>query len=301
MPHSYGAVCAGVSRFEQQYMGRGPKDIRAHLIGDLLVVRLQGVLTAALMATRGWADPEVKAVFAMRGGYGAPHLLDLIDYDLIRKNPKIFLGYSDITALHLAINRHARLVTLHGPNVLSDYTEYTRKWFRPAIFGRKPLGVLSNPPDTDPIKPRHFIRTIRPGKAEGEVIGGNLTLISTLMGTPYQPQFKGKIVLLEDIGEEPYRIDRMLNQLRLAGVFREAAGVIIGECVDCRPSDFKPSLGSNFSLGEVIDAMLGTLPIPVFYGLTFGHTDDQLTIPLGLRAIMDADNGTLEFLESACI
>ncbi|MBS1808918.1 MAG: LD-carboxypeptidase [Acidobacteria bacterium] len=244
-------------------------------------------------------DSDVDAVFALRGGYGAQHLLDRIDYDLIRRNPKVLLGYSDITALHLAINKHAGLVTFHGPNMLSEFTPYSQEHFRRALFESKPLGLLANPPETNQIRPKHPVRTIRPGTATAPIIGGNLTLISTLMGTPYEIDCRGKILLIEDIGEEPYRIDRMLTQLLLAGKFKDAIGIVVGECVDCGPSDFKPSLGSNFSLGEVLDAMLKPLTVPVFYGLTFGHTDDQLTLPLGVMATMDADKGTLEIKESA--
>ncbi len=246
-----------------------------------------------------FADKEVDAVFAMRGGYGSQHLLDRMDFDLIRKNPKIFLGYSDITAMHLAIHKLAGLMTFHGPNMLSDFSTYTQQHFRRAMFEDKPLGVLSNPPETNQIRPAHPTRTILSGTATAPIVGGNLTLISTLMGTPYEVDTRGKIFLIEDIGEEPYRMDRMLTQMRLAGKFQQAAGVVIGECVDCKPSDFKPSLGSNFSLGEVLDAILGNLNVPIFYGLTFGHTDDQLTLPLGLMATMDADRCTLEIKESA--
>ncbi len=246
-------------------------------------------------------DSAVDAVFALRGGYGAQHLLDRIDYDLIRRNPKILLGYSDITALHLAIHKHAGLVTFHGPNMLSEFTPYSQQHFRRALFEAKPLGVLSNPPEANAIRPSHPTRTIRSGTATAPIIGGNLTLISTLMGTPYEIDCRGKILLLEDIGEEPYRMDRMLTQLRLAGKLKDAAGIVMGECVDCKPNEFKPSLGSNFSLGEVLDAMLKPLTIPVFYGLTFGHTDDQLTLPLGVLATMDADQGTLELKEAGSI
>jgi muramoyltetrapeptide carboxypeptidase len=246
-------------------------------------------------------DTEVDAVFAMRGGYGSQHLLDRIDYDLIRRNPKIFLGYSDITAMHLAIHKYAGLVTFHGPNMLSEFTDYTQQHFRRAMFEAKPLGALSNPPESNAIRPAHPTRTIRSGTITAPIIGGNLTLISTLMGTPYEIDCRGKILLLEDVGEEPYRMDRMLTQLRLAGKFKDAVGVVVGECVDCDPSDFKPSLGSNFSLGEVLDAMLKPLSIPVFYGLTFGHTDDQLTLPLGVLATMNADQGTLEIKEAGCM
>ena len=244
-------------------------------------------------------DTEVDAVFAMRGGYGAQHLLDKIDYDLIQKNPKVFLGYSDITALHLAFNKHAGLVTFHGPNMLSEFTSYTQSNFKRAMFDAKPLGELSNPTETNLIRPSHPTRTIVSGKAIAPIIGGNLTLISTLMGTPYEVDCRGKILLIEDVGEEPYRMDRMLMQLHLAGKFKDAVGIIVGECVDCKPSDYKPSIGSNFSLGEVLDAILGKLTIPVFYGLTFGHTDDQLTLPMGVVSEMDADRCSFAIKESA--
>ncbi len=243
-------------------------------------------------------DPEVKAVFCIGGGYGTQHLLDKLDYDLIRRHPKIFLGYSDITALHLAIHKNTNLVTFHGPVILSKFSEYTQQHFRRAIFETKPLGLVTNPPDNNALRPEHRLRAIRPGTASGPLIGGNLTLISTLMGTPYEPDTRGKIFFIEDIGEEPYRIDRMLTQLRLAGKFEAAAGVIFGECTDCGPNDYKPSLGSNFSLGEVLDNVLGGLKVPVLAGLTIGHTADQLTLPLGVMAALDADQGTVEIREA---
>jgi muramoyltetrapeptide carboxypeptidase len=246
-------------------------------------------------------DPEVKGVFALRGGYGAMHLLDRVDYDLIRKNPKVFLGYSDITALHLAVQKNARLVTLHGPTMLSDFSSYTVEHLKRALFDAAPLGRLTNPQEADELRPEHTLRTVVPGRATGPLVGGNLTLISTLMGTPYEVETRGKIFLIEDVGEEPYRIDRYLTQLRLAGKFDGAAGVVFGECVECGPRDYKPSIGSAFSLGEVVDAVLGGLKIPVLAGLTFGHTADQMTLPLGVRATLDADAGTLEIKESALL
>jgi muramoyltetrapeptide carboxypeptidase len=246
-------------------------------------------------------DPEVKAVFAIRGGYGAEHLLDGIDYDLIRRNPKIFLGYSDITALHLAIQKKAGLVTFHGPVILSGFSEYTQTWFRKALFSTEPLGTLANPPETNRLRPRHTVRTIRPGRARGPLIGGNLTLISTTMGTPYEIETRGRILFLEDVGEEPYSIDRMLTQLRLAGKLASAAGIVFGECRDCRPRDYQPSFNSTFTLGEVLDEILGQVKVPMFSGLTFGHTDDQLTLPEGVMTTLDADRGELTVEEAALV
>jgi muramoyltetrapeptide carboxypeptidase len=245
-----------------------------------------------------FADPSVNAVFAIRGGYGSAQLLDRIDYSLLRKNPKIFLGYSDITALHLAIQKRAGMVTFHGPVALSGFSEYTQKNFRRALFETAPLGAVTNPSEANPLRPAHTLRTIRPGKARGPLVGGNLTLISTTMGTPFEIETRGRILLLEDVDEQPYSIDRMLTQLRLAGKFDGVAGVIFGECNACRPRDYKPAFESTLSLGEVLDEILGQLPVPVLSGLTFGHTDDQLTLPLGVMAALDADKGELVIEEA---
>jgi Uncharacterized proteins, homologs of microcin C7 resistance protein MccF len=243
-------------------------------------------------------DKTVDAVFAIRGGYGSMHLLDRIDYDLIRRNPKIFLGYSDITAMHLAIYKHSKLITFHGPITLSRFTDYTQKYFRKALFEAQPIGTVTNPPESNELRPSHSLRTIRPGLANGLLTGGNLTLISNTMGTPYEIETKGKILFLEDVDEEPYSIDRMLTHLRLAGKFDGVAGVIFGECQDCRPKDYKPSSAIPYGLGEVLDNILGDLKVPVLYGLTIGHTDDQLTLPLGVAATLDATNRTLEIKEA---
>ncbi|HUJ21805.1 MAG TPA: LD-carboxypeptidase [Bryobacteraceae bacterium] len=246
-------------------------------------------------------DPEVKGVFAIRGGYGAAQLLDGIDYDLIRSHPKIFLGYSDITALHLAIHQRTGLVTFHGPITLSRFTPYTQTYFRKALFETEPIGTVRNPPDSDPLRPAHRLRTVRPGRARGRLIGGNLTLVSTTMGTPFEIDTAGRILFLEDVDEEPYSIDRMLTQLRLAGKLSAASGVIFGECQDCRPRDYKPSYESTLSVGEVVDEILGHLQSPVLSGLTIGHTEDQLTLPLGVMAALDASKGELTIEEAAVL
>lgn len=246
-------------------------------------------------------NPEVKAVFALRGGYGSGQMLDRIDYDLLRSHPKIFIGYSDITALHLAIHQKTGLVTFHGPVVLSRFTDYTQDHYRKALFQTDPIGAVTNPPEANPLRPEHTLRTIRPGTARGRLIGGNLTLISTTMGTPYEIDTRGRILFFEDVDEEPYRIDRMLTQLRLAGKFDAAAGIVVGECADCRPKDYKPSFNSTFTLGEVLDNLLGDLRIPVLTGLTIGHTNDQATLPQGVMATLDANRQQLLIEESALI
>jgi muramoyltetrapeptide carboxypeptidase len=248
-----------------------------------------------------FADSSVDAVFAIRGGYGSGQLLDRINYDLLRKNPKIFLGYSDITAMHLAIQKRAGLVTFHGPVALSEFSLYTQQHFRRALFDTTPLGAVTNPPEANALRPSHTLRTIRGGKARGPLVGGNLTLISTTMGTPFEIDTRGRILLIEDIDEQPYSIDRMLTQLRLAGKLDAAAGVVFGECNLCRPRDYKPAFDSTLSFGEVLDEILGKLRIPVLSGLTFGHTDDQLTLPLGVMATLDADKGELVIEESGVV
>lgn len=241
-----------------------------------------------------FTNPEIKAIFCIRGGYGSGQLLDQIDYEQIHKNPKIFVGYSDITALHIALNRFANLVTFHGPVLLSPFTEYSFQNLKQILFGNVTIPIIQNPKNKTGVRESHPIRTIHSGRAEGVVIGGNLSIISSLIGTPFEFNFSNSILLLEDVGEEPYRIDRMLNQLRLAGKFEQINGIVFGECNDCNPSD---SQVWDFSLGEVLNFYFKSLNKPVFYGLTFGHTSNQATIPLGLKAMLDADSGTLKYLE----
>ena len=246
-----------------------------------------------------FADPEVKAVFCIRGGYGSAMLLDKIDYALVRSHAKIFVGYSDITALHLGLHQQAGMVTFHGPIVLSSFSDYTLAHFRRALFDPNPLGVLKNPPEERPFRPKHPLRTLKGGRGTGPLTGGNLTLISTTMGTPWEIQTDGKLLFLEDVDEQPYSMDRMLTHLRLAGKFRHIQGLILGQCQDCTPRDYKPAFESTFSLGEVYDNILGDLKVPILAGLTIGHTEDQLTLPLGVRATLDADAGTLTVEEEA--
>ncbi len=244
-------------------------------------------------------DPEVAGVLCVKGGYGTPHLLDRIDYGRIARNPKVFCGYSDITGLHLAIHRHANLVTFHSPTVLSPFTPWSQEHFRAAVSEGAPSRIIRNPPEANPLRPQNPVRAIRPGVARGRLIGGNLTLISCLMGTPYEPDTRGRIFFLEDVGESPYRMDRMLTQLRLAGKFDHCAGILVGKCVDCEMGDYKPSFaGSSFTLNEMLDSIFGDMKVPVLSGLLIGHTADQATLPLGAMATMDATSGELRIEES---
>lgn len=248
-----------------------------------------------------FADPAVKAVFAIRGGYGSAQLLDRLDYGLIRRNPKIFVGFSDITAMHLAIHRETGLVTFHGPIVLAGFTQFTQDNFRRMLFEAKAAGRLTNPPEANKLRPLHTLRTVRPGTARGRLIGGNLTIIATTMGTPWEIDTRGRILFIEDVDEQPYSIDRMLTQLRLSGKLEAAAGIIFGECRDCKPREFRPAFEATFSTGEVVNRILGELRVPVLAGLTIGHTDDQLTLPIGCMAALDADKGELVIEEPAVL
>jgi muramoyltetrapeptide carboxypeptidase len=270
-------------------------------------VRAQRARSVATVAERlddlhaMFQDPEVQAVVCIRGGYGSGQLLAGIDYGLIRRNPKIFLGYSDITAMHLAIHKMTGLVTFHGPVLLSEFTPYTQDCFRRALFQTAPLGALTNPPAANSLRPAHDLRTIHPGTARGRLIGGNLTLVASLMGTPYEIETQGRIFFTEDVGEEPYRIDRMLTQLLLANKLQAASGAVFGECLDCGPSDYKPSFAWAMTFGEVLDGRFQSVRTPVLSGLTIGHTSDQLTLPLGVMATLNADKGVLTVEESATV
>lgn len=246
-------------------------------------------------------DSDIRAVMCIRGGYGAGQILGSLDYGLIRSNPKILVGYSDITALHLAIHKLAGLVTFHGPVLLSQFTPYTLDCYKRALFTKAPMGELTNPVEENLLRPSHELRTIHEGRATGRLIGGNLSLIEELMGTPYEIETKGRIFFTEDVGEEPYRIDRMLTNLLLAGKLKEVAGLIWGECSDCRPNDFKPSNAWNLTLGEVIDDRFATVTAPTLSGLLIGHLRDQLTLPLGVMATLDATRGKLTIEEAATV
>ncbi|MBX3045281.1 MAG: LD-carboxypeptidase [Candidatus Kapabacteria bacterium] len=241
-------------------------------------------------------DKSASAVFCIRGGYGSAQLVDSIYYDIIRNNPKVFCGYSDITALHSAIGKKTGLVTFHSPVLLSPFTPYTQDIFTRMLFTPDNFGELRNPTGKYGLRASYPIRTIISGIAQGEITGGNLSLISSLVGTDYAINSKGKILVLEDVGEPPYRIDRMMNQLRLNGLLEDAEGIIFGKCSDCVAGTHQSTW--DYSLGEVLDFYLKPLNKPAFYGLMFGHTSEQATIPLGCKALMDSSSGTLDIVEN---
>ena len=244
-----------------------------------------------------FADNSVAGLFCLGGGYGTERLLDSLDYALIRRNPKILVGYSDITGLHLAIGRKAGVVTFHGPVAMSALPPWTLEYFRKALFVSEPICELGNPPETDPLAPTFPRHTVAPGRARGPIAGGNLTLISTTMGTPYEIETKGRILFLEDTGEAPYRVDRMLVQLKLAGKLAEAAGIVWGTCTDCVPSN--SSFEINLSMSDLLDEILGDLGKPVLAGLVFGHTKEKVTLPMGVECELDAGEKKVTITEAA--
>lgn len=246
-----------------------------------------------------WANPEVKAVICERGGNGASRLLPRLDYDLIRANPKPFIGYSDITALHLAIHRMTGLITLHG-SVASDAraTRYSYEQWIKALTSTEPLGAIPDPVSDKPFPPPYppYRTVIRDGKASGRLIGGNLTLIMETMDTPYEIDTAGKLLFLEDLGEQPHQYDAYFTQLRQAGKLQAAVGIVVGYCASSEPHS---TFLSNFSPEELVEQHLGDLGIPVLYGLRLGHTPDQCVLPIGAQAILDSDQLIIE--EAACL
>lgn len=247
-----------------------------------------------------WAfsDKEIDAVWCVRGGYGVSRLLPDVDFKLIKKNPKIFIGYSDITALHLAISQNCGLVTFHGPVAASTYSDYPKKHVVNVLMNPSAPYKIELSPDNQ-AKESNLFKTevITKGKARGKLIGGNLSLLTALAGTPFGLQkVKGKILFTEDVGEQPYRVDRMLTQLMQSVDLRSLAGIALGIFEDCNPKD-----PNSQSLIEVVKDRLGNLGIPIIYGLSFGHIRDQFTLPVGIEAELDTENATMTFLETGVV
>jgi muramoyltetrapeptide carboxypeptidase len=244
-----------------------------------------------------FADRNVRAIFAVRGGWGSARILPYLKWDVIRANPKLLIGFSDITALHLAIAARGGFTTIHGPNAASSWGKLSWTAFRELAFEAGTPVYETPPGDEDRLVQRSGrTRTFRSGKATGRLLGGNLTVLTALMGTPYLPSFDGAILFLEDIGEAEYRVDRMLTQLALSGVLRRVAGVVFGQCTSCRGQG--PSYG-GFTLSEVLKQHLEPLGVPAFQGALIGHVPDQFSMPIGVRAEIDAAAGTIRILEPA--
>lgn len=227
------------------------------------------------------ADPSIDGVWCVRGGYGAMRLLDRIDYAALVRRPRAIIGYSDITALHAAVGNSAALITFHGPTARAELTDFSRSALDRAVRQALPLCGAA-----------HAARTIRPGRAEGRLAGGNLALIASLAGTPYAPSLDGAILVLEDIDEAVYRLDRMLVQLRLGGAFRGVRGVVFGAFTNCPEA----SDDGSRSLDDLIAELAAELRVPCIAGAPVGHIDDQWTLPLGAHAELDADARALHIV-----
>ncbi len=244
---------------------------------------------------RFFADDTVDAILCVRGGYGASRILGSLDYDVIRANPKVFSGYSDITALHSAFREKANLVTFHGLMAVSDMAREENDAFSAASFWR----AVGDPAPIGPVlNPEGFPReTLVPGRAKGPLIGGNLSLLISLMGTPYAYDFDGAILFMEEIDESRYAVDRYLAQLKNAGVFDRCAGVLLGEFTDITTSDEEHSL----TLPQVFEDLLGDIGKPVLAGIRCGHCTPNLTLPFGVMCEMDAEEKTVEIVEGAVV
>ncbi|MBO1003935.1 S66 peptidase family protein [Pseudogracilibacillus auburnensis] len=230
-----------------------------------------------------FSNPDIQAIFCARGGYGTPQLLDLLDYEMIAENPKLFIGYSDITALHIAFQQKCNLATIHGPMPASDLItadEFTIKSLFQVIQNDEPYQI-KNPPNEE-------ISCLVPGVAKGILTGGNLSLVTGLLGTPYEIDTKGKILFLEEIGEQPYKVDRMLTQLDLAGKLKDAAGFVLGTWTKC-----EAERKESFNVQEVIENMIVPYKKPAIYNLRAGHCSPAVTLPFGLQSLLDAENKSL--------
>jgi muramoyltetrapeptide carboxypeptidase len=242
---------------------------------------------------------DVDAVFVTQGGYGCAQLLRNLDFDLIKEHPKILTGFSDITALHLAINKVCDMVTFHAPGMArfndEELTEYTKESFFRNLSSPEPPGEIKK------ASPKKWLVRINGGTCEAPVIGGNLTLICASLGTPWEIDTKGKILFFEDVEAEPWVMDHMLSHLRNAGKLDDAAGFVIGECTDCVPRKNDPGYFTDLSIEDVFEYYLKPLGKPVLYGLPMGHSDDLATLPLGVMTRLDADKKTFTVLESGVV
>lgn len=237
-----------------------------------------------------FADQTVKAIICIRGGSGASRILPLLDYQVIKNNPKPLLGYSDITALHCAIQAQTGLITFHGPNGSGSWNSFNVKQFTELFFEEKEVTYENEMPKGDDLVVKaNRIQTIQGGSAEGKLLGGNLTVLTALSGTPYYPDFTDSILFIEDIAEDPYRIDRMMSTLQLNGTLAKAKGVIFGQCTDCTPGGGYGSL----TVDQVMDDYLLPLGVPAYTGAMIGHVPKQFILPVGATVRMDADRGSI--------
>jgi len=235
-----------------------------------------------------FADKSVKAIIATRGGWGCNRILPFLNYSLIRTHPKIIMGYSDVTSLLLAINARSQLITFHGPVAIYSWDQFTTDYFQRILFNGEVLKMQNN------INGEEKRQIITPGKATGKLIGGNLSVLTSMLGSIYLPPWQKSMLFVEDTGEDVYRIDRMLTQLKNAGILDQISGFIFGQCTNCQVGD-QPA----FTLMEVLQSHIQPLKIPSWYGAAIGHIQDKFTLPVGLNVEIDADTGVIQLLEAA--
>lgn len=261
------------------------------VLGQSCFQTLHGYLAGAdeLRATdinQMFSSPDIHAIFCLRGGYGSTRILSMLDYDEIRKHPKIFVGYSDITSFHLAFHKFCDFLTFHGPmvssNMLSDFDDYSRQNF---------FSVLSMPKTYSFENPFGIpYEVIHPGKASGCILGGCLSLITPCIGTYYQPNFQDKILFLEDIGETIPRIDKMMFHLKHAGILNQVNGVLLGNFIDCdNPSD------PSYSLSTYMKDFFHAYDKPVLFNLQSGHQKPMGTIPFGTLCSINTSEKNVTF------
>jgi muramoyltetrapeptide carboxypeptidase len=245
-----------------------------------------------------FSSKNVKGIICARGGYGCSRVLPYLDYDLIKNNPKILSGYSDITSLLYGIFAKTGLVCFHGPVGISTYNTYTVNSFNSVLGNPADKITFFSEPENDAGE-NYKLKTIVSGKCTGTLTGGNLSIAVSMLGTPYDIDTDGKIIFFEETGEEPYRIDRMLTQLLQAEKFDKAAGIMMGIFTGCEPKLKDTSITNSFTLQEVLSDRLSGLKIPVIYGMPFGHVKNKLTLPIGIEAELDTLQQSLTLLEPA--
>jgi muramoyltetrapeptide carboxypeptidase len=248
---------------------------------------------------RFFADASIAAVLPIRGGWGSARVLPYLDFDVIKRNPKILMGYSDITALHNSIQAKTGLVTFHGPNGGGRWDAWSVEWVKKILFGAEAV-TMDNPKD---LSARNALtqvdnrtRTITPGKARGRMMGGNLTVLTAILGSPYVPDYSGAILFLEDVQENLYRIDRMLTSLKLAGILDKAKGVVFGTCSQCGPGNDNYAA---LTMEEILADHIKSLGVPAWQGAMIGHDQPQWTVPFGLDVDIDATACTVTMAEPA--
>ena len=293
--HNRSEVLRGVEWWEGQgykvKLGRNVFARDAYVAGDPKA-RAQDIMDM-------FTDDEVDVVQCFQGGYGSAQTIEHLDFEAIRASPKAFIGYSDITALHTALRRHTGLVTFYGPGLAGvndrKTKPFTQQRLLEALTTSEPLGELPRDPENN------YIRALGNGSVSAPLVGGCLWLLGQAIGTPWQPDFAGKILFFEDVEAPPWYIDGFLNQMRQAGMLDEVAGVVVGELEKCDWSEERPEFPQTLSIEDVLERYIEPLGVPALYGYPLGHGKRLCTIPLGISASLNADEKILTIDEPALL